>query len=141
MFGASRSVDRVLYGLRPYLYDSGDQTRCFTFVDDAVRGTILAADSDEAVGEAFNIGSMTETTIREVVEKTIQHAGIEGLAPEPLDTSQHYGQSYEDIPKRIPDTGKAARMLGWKLEVDVDEGIQRTIDWARQNPWYLADSH
>jgi UDP-glucose 4-epimerase len=141
IFVVSQSVHRVLNGLPPYLYDSGDQTRCFTFVDDAVRGTILAADSDDAVGEAFNIGSMTETTIKEVVEKTIQHAGMKGLAPEPLDTSRHYGQSYEDIPKRIPDTGKAARMLGWKLEVDVDEGIQRTIAWARQNPWYLANGH
>jgi UDP-glucose 4-epimerase len=138
IFVVSQSVHRVLNGLPPYLYDSGDQTRCFTYVDDAVRGTLLAAESDEAIGEAFNIGSMHETTVGDVVRMTIASAGREGeLVPEPLDTGTHYGSTYEDIPKRIPDTAKAERVLGWKLEVDVDEGIRRTVDWARANPWYL----
>jgi UDP-glucose 4-epimerase len=139
IFVVSQSVHRVLNGLAPYLYDSGEQTRCFTFVDDAVKGTLLAGGSERAIGEAFNIGSMTESTMRDVVEKTIRYAGAEGsLAPEPLNTANHYGSTYEDIPKRIPDTAKAEEVLGWKLEVDVDEGIRRTIAWARANPWYLA---
>ena len=138
IFVVSQSVHRVLNGLSPLLYDSGDQTRCFTFVDDAVRGTLLAAASAAAIGEAFNIGSMQETSIREVVDMTIRAAGAEGkIATTPLDTTTHYGSTYEDIPKRIPDTAKAERVLGWKLEVDVEEGIRRTVNWARANPWYL----
>ena len=138
IFVVSQSVHRVLNGLSPLLYDSGDQTRCFTFVDDAVRGTLLAAASEAAIGEAFNIGSMHETSIRDVVEMTIRAAGAEDqLSTTPLDTTTHYGSTYEDIPKRIPDTAKAERVLGWKLEVDVEEGIRRTVDWARANPWYL----
>ena len=35
------------------------------------------------------------------------------------------------------DSSKAQRELGWRLQVDVEEGIRRTIDWARANPWYL----
>jgi UDP-glucose 4-epimerase len=141
IFVVSQSVHRVLNGLAPYLYDSGDQTRCFTYVDDAVRGTLLAAESDDAVGEAFNIGSMHETSISDVVHLTIDSAGLAGhLVPEPLDTGAHYGATYEDIPKRVPDTSKAERVLGWKLEVEVDEGIRRTVDWARANPWYLESS-
>lgn len=138
IFVVSQSVHRVLNGLSPLLYDGGDQTRCFTFVDDAVRGTLLAAESEAAIGEAFNIGSMQETSIREVVEMTIRAAGADDeIATTPLDTTTHYGSTYEDIPKRIPDTAKAERVLGWKLEVDVEEGIRRTVDWARANPWYL----
>jgi UDP-glucose 4-epimerase len=138
IFVVSQSVHRVLNGLSPLLYDGGDQTRCFTFVDDAVRGTLLAAQSEAAIGEAFNIGSMQETSIREVVEMTIRAAGADGeIVTTPLDTTTHYGSTYEDIPKRIPDTAKAERVLGWKLEVDVEEGIRRTVDWARANPWYL----
>jgi UDP-glucose 4-epimerase len=84
---------------------------------------------------------MRESTIRDVVEKTIRHAGAEGVIfPEPVDTRRHYGSTYEDIPKRIPDTAKAERVLGWRLETDLDEGIRRTIAWALANPWYLEDA-
>jgi UDP-glucose 4-epimerase len=51
-----------------------------------------------------------------------------------------FGGRYEDIPRRIPDSTKAQRELGWRLQVDVDEGIRRTIEWARANPWYLRQS-
>jgi nucleoside-diphosphate-sugar epimerase len=141
IFVISNSVRRVLNNLPPLLYDSGEQTRCFTFVDDAVRGTLLAADSDAGIGEAFNLGSMQETTMREVVEKTIMYAGKQGeLEPEHIDTATHYGTRYEDIPRRIPDTTKANEVLGWSLETNVDAGLKKTIEWARRNPWYLADA-
>jgi nucleoside-diphosphate-sugar epimerase len=85
-------------------------------------------------------GSMTETKIRDVVELAIKLAGVDSVASaEAIDTEAHYGARYEDIPRRIPDSTKAQRELGWRLEVDVDEGIRRTIDWARANPWYLAE--
>jgi dTDP-alpha-D-glucuronic acid decarboxylase len=138
IFVISQSIHRILNGQPPLLYDSGDQSRCFTYVDDAVAGTLLASESSLAIGEAFNIGSMTETTMRDAVELAIKIAGIGSVTePEPVDTATLYGGRYEDIPRRIPDSTKAQRELGWRLEVDVEEGIRRTIDWARANPWYL----
>lgn len=138
IFVVSQSVQRVLNGLPPYLYDSGDQTRCFTYVDDAITGTLLAAESVAAVGQAFNIGSMDESSIRDVVDKIIRYAGAEAeIKPELVDTAAKYGKRYEDIPRRIPDSSKAQAELGWSLQVDVDEGIRRTVAWARANPWYL----
>ncbi|WP_445166425.1 NAD-dependent epimerase/dehydratase family protein [Mycolicibacterium sp. Dal123E01] len=138
IFVVSQSVHRVLNGRQPLLYDSGDQTRCFTYVDDAVAGTLLAADSDAAIGEAFNVGSMTETSMRDVVDLAIKIASVDGVTgAEKVDTAARYGGRYEDIPRRIPDSNKAQRELGWCLKVDVEEGIRRTIDWARANPWYL----
>lgn len=138
IFVISQTVHRILNGLRPLLYDSGDQTRCFTYVDDAIAGTLLAADSDTAIGEAFNIGSMTETTMRDAIELAIKIANVESVSEaEVVDTAERYGGRYEDIPRRIPDSTKAQRELGWRLKVDVEEGIRRTIDWARANPWYL----
>ena len=138
IFVISQSIHRILNGRRPLLYDSGDQTRCFTYVDDAIAGTLLAADSDAAIGEAFNIGSMTETSMRDVVDLAIKLANSDSVSePETVDTATQYGARYEDIPRRIPDSTKAQRELGWRLQVDVEEGIRRTIDWARANPWYL----
>jgi UDP-glucose 4-epimerase len=142
IFVISQSIHRILNGRRPLLYDSGDQSRCFTYIDDAVAGTLLAADSDKAVGEAFNIGSMIETTMRDVVELAIKIADVESVSgAETVDTAALYGGRYEDIPRRIPDSTKAQRELGWRLRVDVEEGIRRTIEWARANPWYLEQPH
>lgn len=141
IFVVSQSVHRILNGHRPYLFDTGDQTRCFTYVDDAVAGTLLAAESNAAIGEAFNIGSMTETSMREVVDLAIKTADVDSVwEAEAVDTAERYGGRYEDIPRRIPDSTKAQRELGWRLTVDVSEGIRRTIDWARANPWYLKES-
>ena len=138
IFVISQSIHRILNGRPPLLYDSGEQTRCFTYVDDAIAGTLLAADSDAAIGEAFNIGSMTETTMREAVDLAIRIAGVDAVtSPEIIDTAARFGGVYEDIPRRIPDSTKAQRELGWRLKVDVAEGIRRTIEWARANPWYL----
>ncbi|MCX6484804.1 MAG: GDP-mannose 4,6-dehydratase [Mycobacterium sp.] len=141
IFVVSQSIHRILNGRQPFLYDSGDQTRCFTYVDDAVAGTLLAADSHAAIGEAYNIGSMTETTMREAVDVAIKIAGVEGVSSaESVNAVAQFGGRYEDIPRRIPDSTKAQRELGWRLQVDVDEGIRRTIEWARANPWYLQQS-
>ena len=140
IFVVSQTVHRILNDRRPLLYDSGDQTRCFTYVDDAVAGTLLAADNDAAIGQAFNIGSMTETSMREVVDLAIKIADVDSVAEaEAVDTAERYGNRYEDIPRRIPDSTKAQRELGWRLTVDVAEGIRRTIDWAQANSWYLKD--
>ena len=138
IFVVSQSIHRILNGRAPLLYDSGDQTRCFTYVDDAVAGTLLAADSDAAIGEAFNIGSMTETSMRDVVDLAIKIASVDAVSEaEVVDTAAQFGGRYEDIPRRIPDSTKAQRELGWRLRVDVQEGIRRTVEWARANPWYL----
>jgi dTDP-alpha-D-glucuronic acid decarboxylase len=140
IFVVSQTVHRILNGRQPLLYDSGGQTRCFTYVDDAIAGTLLAADSAAAIGEAFNIGSMTETTVGEVVDLAIKIANVDSVSgPEHVDTATQYGGRYEDIPRRMPDSTKAQRELGWRLRVDVEEGIRRTIDWARANRWYLND--
>jgi dTDP-alpha-D-glucuronic acid decarboxylase len=138
IFVVSQTIHRILNGRKPFLYDSGDQSRCFTYVDDAIAGTLLAAESRAAIGQAFNIGSMTETTVRDVVDLAIKIANVDSVSEaETVDTAAQYGGRYEDIPRRIPDSTKAQRELGWHLKVDVEEGIRRTIDWARANPWYL----
>jgi UDP-glucose 4-epimerase len=138
IFVVSQTIHRILNGYQPLLYDSGEQTRCFTYVDDAIAGTLLAADNSAAIGQAFNIGSMIETSMRDVVDLAIKTANVDSVTEaEAVDTVARYGGRYEDIPRRIPNSTKAQQELGWRLHVDVDEGIRRTIEWARANPWYL----
>ncbi|MFD0689928.1 NAD-dependent epimerase/dehydratase family protein [Actinomadura fibrosa] len=135
----SRSVHRALNGVPPVVYDGGAQTRCFTYVDDAVRGTLAAAGtaSEGAEGGAFNLGSTVETTVAEAV-RTIAELTGHRAPPAPVDTRAALGTAYEDLVRRIPDTTKAAEVLGWECRTSFREGLASTIEWARANPWWLA---
>jgi len=136
-FVASRSVHRALNNRPLVVYDGGRQTRCFTYVEDAIEGTLLAAEHPAAVGEAFNIGSMSEATVAELVELVRELTG--DTAPvTAIDTGTALGRSYEDLPRRVPDNTKARQTLGWQCTTSLQDGLNRTIDWARANPWWLA---
>jgi dTDP-alpha-D-glucuronic acid decarboxylase len=132
----SRSVHRALRGLAPEVYDGGTQTRCFTYVDDAVRGTVLAGNSAAADGECFNISSHTETTVAEVVAIICELTGVQVPAA-PLDTAAQFGARYQDIPRRVPDTRKAQAVLGWECTTALRDGLRQTIEWARRTPSWL----
>jgi nucleoside-diphosphate-sugar epimerase len=82
VFGRSDAeIDLLVRGMRSGIavVDLGDQTRCFTYVDDAIVGTLLASESSAAIGEAFNIGSMTETTVGDVVALAIKIANVDSV--------------------------------------------------------------
>ena len=137
IYVVSQTVQRVLNGERPDLYDGGGQTRCLTYIDDAIAGVLAAATKPEAVGEIFNIGNATENTMAEVVGMVLAAAGSD-LEPIAVDTGEKYGSVYEDIGRRVPSVEKAARLLGWRAEIPAAEGIAATVAWARATPWYLA---
>ncbi len=136
-FVISQSVYKVLRGEPPLCYDDGTQTRCFTYVADIVDGILEASGNPAAVGEAFNLGNPTETSVREAIETVIKVSGA-AVKMVPFDTTREYGAVYEDIPRRVPDVRKAAETLGWKAKVPLAAGLQRTIEWARENRWWLA---
>ena len=133
----SQSVYRVLRGERPDIYDGGTQTRCFTYVDDVISGVIAAATAPAAIGQIINLGNSVETPIGEVVGHVLRHSGSD-IQPVAISTAEKYGAVYEDIIRRVPNAAKAERLLGWKATTDVSQGVAKTLDWARANPWYLA---
>jgi nucleoside-diphosphate-sugar epimerase len=135
-YAISRSVHRALNGLPMVVYDHGNQTRSFTFVDDAVEGTLLAGRSSAAGGEIFNLGSMVETTVADVVDLIAKLTGSGSTLG--VDTRERLGVSYEDLMRRVPDSTKARTVLGWVCETELQEGLVKTIDWARGNPWWLG---
>jgi UDP-glucose 4-epimerase len=133
----SRSIHRALNQRPMVVYDGGVQTRCFTYIDDAIDGTILAATRPEAAGESFNIGSMTETTIGDVVGLVAELTGSD--APDvQVDTGERLGPAYEDLSRRVPDNTKARERLGWTCATDLRDGLIKTIEWARSSPWWLG---
>lgn len=131
----SESVRRALRGEPLLVYDGGAQTRCFTFVADAVAGTVAAAESPDAVGEAFNLGSDVETPIREAVRLVAEVTGTTA-GVEDVDTAARFGAAYEDIGRRVPDVTKAKQILGFEAATPLRHGIGATVAWARANPWW-----
>ncbi len=111
----------------------GRQTRCFTYIDDAVRGTMAAGLEDAAVGQAFNVGDDRETSILELAATMNR---IVGRDPKKFLTfvkqEKIYGPSYEDIPRRVPDITKLRTILKTPPKTTLEQGLRATIDWFRQ---------
>jgi len=118
----------VLKGTPPTINGHGRQTRSFTYVTDTIEATIAAAETERAVGEVLNIGSQDEVTILELATKIIDLCGQSGtLRPvhvEPLPA---------DSRRRVPDTTKTERVLGFRPKVSLTDGLKKTIHWFRES--------
>ena len=105
------------------VYGSGDQSRCFCHVDDAVRALLLVMDSEKAVGEVFNVGNNQQITIMDLAKKVIELIGssssIEKIAYE-----KAYPEGFEDMQRRVPDISKIKQVLGWTPEINLDQIIK-----------------
>jgi UDP-glucose 4-epimerase len=120
----------VVSGDPPTVFDGGDQTRCFTYVEDFVEGVLRASVHPDAAGEAFNLGSTRETRIRDLADLVIETAGVD-VDPEFVDGEEVYGDSYEDLDRRVPDVSKARDVLGWEATTELETGIERVLSWRR----------
>ncbi|MGQ4272076.1 NAD-dependent epimerase/dehydratase family protein [Nocardiopsis changdeensis] len=135
-FLISRTVHRCLNGLAPVVYDDGRQTRTFTSVHDAVEATVRVGDGGAAVGECFNIGNSTEMTVREAVELVVELTGsTAGITS--IDTGASFGETYQDLGRRVPDTTKLTSLVGARCDTPLREGVKRLVEWAAENPWWL----
>jgi len=130
------TVHRVLNGQRPVVYGDGQQTRCFTYIGDFVEGLRAVLDRPAAVGETFNLGNPVETTMERAVRDVLEVCRS-SLEPEHREHASRYGTSFEEIPRRVPDVRKAARLLGWTPRTALRGGVAATVDWARAHPAWL----
>jgi dTDP-glucose 4,6-dehydratase len=101
------------------VFGDGSQTRSFCFVDDLVRGLIALAES--GVHEPVNIGNPTEMTLLEMAEAVVELTGARSeIVFEALPV--------DDPQVRQPDIARARDLLGWEPEVELREGLRKTID-------------
>ena len=135
IFVVPKTIHNCLNSLSPLIYDSGAQTRCFTYVQDAVIAVDLLM-KKKSVG-IFHIGSNFEHSMQEVVDNVIRLVDVE-LIPERIDTEELYSGKYEDIDRRVPDVTKIYNEIGWKATTSLVEGLSNTINWARESDWWLA---
>jgi UDP-glucose 4-epimerase len=126
-----RLVSQALLGEPLTLYGDGSQTRCFCDVEDVVRALVGLLDDDAALGEAYNIGSTDEVSMRELAERVLELSGSASeLSYRPY--ADVYGENYEDIPRRVPDTSKIRGLIGWAPTHDLNAIVKRMIDHAHE---------
>ena len=85
----------------------------------------------------FHIGSNFEHSVQEVVGSVIKLID-DGLSSEKINTEELYSGKYEDIDRRVPDVSKIYREVGWKAKTTLNQGLEKTISWAKESKWWLA---
>ncbi len=106
------------------IFGDGSQTRSFCYVDDLIRGIRLLMKSPKAVVGPINLGNPGEFTVSELAYKVIQYTGSSSkVAYKPLPK--------DDPVRRRPDITRAKQLLGWEPNINLDEGLKRTIAYFR----------
>ena len=103
-----------------------DTIRDFTYVEDTARGFVEVGSSDAALGEVVNLGSGVETSIRDVIE---QVAKIVGRDLEIIVEDRRVRPETSEVSRLHAESSKALQLAGWRAEVSLDEGLQRTTQW------------
>lgn len=104
------------------VFGDGYQTRDFTFVEDIVRATRIAAEVPEAIGGVFNIGGGSQVSLRHTLGM------IARLAGHRLDVT-YAPTELGDVRDTAADTSEARRVLGFSAETDLEQGLQHEFDW------------
>ncbi|MFH1531947.1 MAG: NAD-dependent epimerase/dehydratase family protein [Pseudomonadota bacterium] len=118
-------IVRALKGDDLLVHNDGAQIRSWCYIDDIVRGVLLVMSRKEALGHAFNIGNPRATVTIYNLATTI--ARLAGSASK----VRMVEWNYPDVELRIPNINKARTHLGFEPEVDLHDGLERTIAWYR----------
>ena len=122
-----RFITSMLEGRSPVVYGDGEQSRDFTYVDNAVAANLLAADAEGVAGQTFNIACGGTISLNALLEELgeITGTGIAAVHEEPRPG---------DVRNSLADISRAREALGYEPEIDLREGLSRTVDSLRAAP-------
>jgi UDP-N-acetylglucosamine 4-epimerase len=120
-------IQSVLQNKSPFIDGDGEQTRDFTFVENAVQANLKALFcKDEAMNAVYNVAVGERISVIELFKMI---AGLGGTRIEPVHRERRAG----DIRDSLADISTSQKMLGYEPTVYVKEGLKTTFDWFRQN--------
>jgi UDP-glucose 4-epimerase len=121
-----RFVGQALRNQPITIFGDGTQTRCFCHVSDVVGGLVSLAAHPEAIGKVFNLGGPEEISICDLAKRIIELTGSKSqLEFVPYDVA--YETGFEDMVRRVPDTDRARRLVGFETSIDLDDMIRSVI--------------
>jgi UDP-glucose 4-epimerase len=128
----ARFIQQALTGHPISVHGDGSQSRCFTYIEDTVEGSILAGEVKAAEGKVFNIAHDQETSILELA-RTIKEQLNSPSEIQYVPYRSIYGELFEDTPRRVPSIEAARQILGFKPRVGLKEGLKRTLAWCKEH--------
>lgn len=118
-------IVKALRGEPLTIHNDGSQIRSWCYIDDIVEGIVLAMGEESAIGQSFNIGNPRSTvTIHQLAREIVRLSGSSSEI-------QFVPWNFPDVEIRIPSIDKARELLGFEPDVDLEEGLLRTIAWYR----------
>jgi UDP-glucose 4-epimerase len=123
----SKFFEAAMNNQPPRIHGDGEQTRDFTYIDDVVEATLLAAFMAKAEGQVYNVGTGRETTINQLARIIIEITGAE-VEPSYIDR-----RDIDNIRRRVVNIEKIRRELRWAPSVTVEQGLRRTYQWLKEN--------
>ena len=105
------------------VYGSGEQIRCFCHVDDAVRALLLVMESEQAVGQVFNVGNHQQISIMDLAKKVIELTNSKSEIVK-VPYSEVYPEGFEDMQRRVPDISKINTVLGWSPQIGLNQIVK-----------------
>lgn len=125
-----RFVGQALRGEDLTVYGNGRQSRCFGHVHDTTRALVMLMDEEGARGAAFNVGRSREITILELAKMVIERTGSNSrITMVPYEEA--YGEGFEELGRRRPDTTALEQMTGWRATRGVEEAIDDVAAFER----------
>jgi UDP-glucose 4-epimerase len=120
---------RLLLEDKPFEVWGGEQLRDFTYVDDAVEAFLLSATSEQANGQVFNLGGCEVINLRELAELSVKVNGRGEFQVRNFPAER----KRIDIGDYFADDRRIRNMLGWTPQVNLKDGLARTLDYYRRN--------
>ncbi len=123
----AKFITVMLRGEQPSIFGDGEQSRDFTYIDNAVEANLLACKvpAAQVAGQVFNVATGRRVTLNETF-KILQ--GLTSYSGQPKYGEERGG----DIKHSLADISKAEAGLGYKVKVDFEEGLRRTVEWYRK---------
>jgi UDP-glucose 4-epimerase len=109
---------------QPVVFGDGEQTRDFTYVDNAVQANLLACEAPNVSGKVFNVGCAARISLNEVLHALAKITG------KPLE-AKHEPARDGDIRDSLADISQAKEFLGYNPQVSFEDGLSRTLEWYR----------
>lgn len=125
-----RFVKQAIAGRPLTVFGDGSQTRCFCHVMDVVGALMKLVDTPSSVGEVFNIGSTEEVSILQLAE-TVKRLASSSSEIVFVPYDEAYEEGFEDMPRRVPDTTKIDRLVGFQPTFTLDGIIRSVIEYQR----------
>ena len=133
-------TEALLDGEIMELHGDGRQVRTFTYVTDTVDGFVRALDTPDAVGEILNIGADEPITMIRLATQIQEALEIPGPLRAKLLPYEKLPGRYQDVRCRIPDTEKAARILGFNARVELADGLIESVAWHVERRRVMASA-